>query len=271
MKKKETRKWKRPEDIVTFHTSDPKEMLGKYLPKRVFKTWNEDFIDEDTGDVVTIERNEVLMERGKLTKERVSEIMFFIQAGDIDGVDVCEDNVADTIPFIPNEPRKFNVEIHWALDQKVHYVCYAQTIPQAIKIATEFGQMYRGISGYVEVPRVVSVDAQIVPDNSQCIPEDDRKSEEEPKDYFKVTVRHEWLDDGKLKKTDIHYIINAEEVGEAKERISRLLDILRAEQEKNGWRINPNDRITIRKAVPFDVDCIVPKDFSDMYHVKSTI
>ena len=42
----EERQWKRPDQVETFRTSDPKEMLHKYLPKHVLKTWKEDFIDE---------------------------------------------------------------------------------------------------------------------------------------------------------------------------------------------------------------------------------
>lgn len=263
-------KWKRPEDIEIIHTSDPKEMLGKYLPKRVLKTWNEDFLDESTGDVVTVERNEVLMERGKLTNERVSEVMFFIQAGDIDGVDVCEEDVAEMILYTSNYLHIYNVEIHNGMDGKHHYVVYAQSIPQAIKIASEFGQMYRGIQGYVTVTRVVTVDAQIVPDDHQCIPENDRTPAYVPKDYFKVQVRSEWLEDEKKKKTDINFIIHAKDVGEAKERIALLLDIQCAEAEKRGDYINPDIRTTIRKAVPFDVDCVVPRDFSEMYHEEPT-
>jgi hypothetical protein len=45
----EKKQWKRPQDVVTFRTSDPKEMLGKYMPKHAVKTWTEDFLDEDTG------------------------------------------------------------------------------------------------------------------------------------------------------------------------------------------------------------------------------
>jgi DNA-directed RNA polymerase subunit beta len=37
--------------------------LGKKLAARVLRTWVEDFVDEDTGEVVSIERNEVVMER----------------------------------------------------------------------------------------------------------------------------------------------------------------------------------------------------------------
>lgn len=49
---------------IRYVTSDPSKMLNKYLAKRVIKTWEESFIDEDTGETVNIERNEVLFERG---------------------------------------------------------------------------------------------------------------------------------------------------------------------------------------------------------------
>ena len=35
---------------IRYVTSDPSKMLNKYLAKRVIKTWEESFIDEDTGD-----------------------------------------------------------------------------------------------------------------------------------------------------------------------------------------------------------------------------
>ena len=40
-----------------------KEVVGSKLAARVLKSWNEDFVDEDTGEVVSIERNEVILER----------------------------------------------------------------------------------------------------------------------------------------------------------------------------------------------------------------
>ena len=41
---------------IRYVTSDPKKMPNMYLAKRVLKTWEESFIDEDTGETVTIER-----------------------------------------------------------------------------------------------------------------------------------------------------------------------------------------------------------------------
>ena len=40
-----------------------KKLVGRKLAARVLKSWVEDFVDEDTGEVVSIERNEVIIDR----------------------------------------------------------------------------------------------------------------------------------------------------------------------------------------------------------------
>ncbi len=53
-----------------------KKYEGQRLAARVLKSWVEDFVDEDTGEVVSIERNEVLFEREtELTQETIEEIL----------------------------------------------------------------------------------------------------------------------------------------------------------------------------------------------------
>ena len=47
--------------------------LGKKFAARVLRTWVEDFVDEDTGEVVSIERNEVVMERDTILDESAIE------------------------------------------------------------------------------------------------------------------------------------------------------------------------------------------------------
>jgi DNA-directed RNA polymerase subunit beta len=46
--------------------------LGRKLAARVLKTWIEDFVDEDTGEVVSIERNEVILDRDTFLKKSTS-------------------------------------------------------------------------------------------------------------------------------------------------------------------------------------------------------
>ena len=53
-----------------------KKVLGRKLAARVLKTWYEDFVDEDTGEVVSIERNEIIFDRDTiLDKDHVDEII----------------------------------------------------------------------------------------------------------------------------------------------------------------------------------------------------
>ena len=53
-----------------------KKYLGRKLAARVLNTWHEDFVDEDTGEVVSIERNEIVLDRDTvLEKEHVDEIL----------------------------------------------------------------------------------------------------------------------------------------------------------------------------------------------------
>ncbi|MEM7107741.1 MAG: DNA-directed RNA polymerase subunit beta, partial [Bacteroidota bacterium] len=55
---------------------DLKGVSGRKLAARVLRTWTEDFVDEDTGEVVSIDRNEVLLERDHiLTDEDVETIV----------------------------------------------------------------------------------------------------------------------------------------------------------------------------------------------------
>ena len=53
-----------------------KKVVGRKLAARVLKTWIEDFVDEDTGEVVSIERNEVVIDRETvLEEEHIEEII----------------------------------------------------------------------------------------------------------------------------------------------------------------------------------------------------
>ena len=61
---------------VKVNKKNMKASIGRRLAARVLKSWNEDFVDEDTGEVVSIERNEVIMEREtEITEDNVEDII----------------------------------------------------------------------------------------------------------------------------------------------------------------------------------------------------
>ncbi len=71
-----------------------KKVVGKQLAARVVESWTEDFVDEDTGEVVSMERTEVVIERDvELTEEHINKILdldiksILIKTEDRDGID----------------------------------------------------------------------------------------------------------------------------------------------------------------------------------------
>ena len=54
---------------VRVNKTNLKKALGRKLAARVLKTWAEDFVDEDTGEVASIERNEVILDRESIIEE----------------------------------------------------------------------------------------------------------------------------------------------------------------------------------------------------------
>jgi len=63
-------------DEIKVSKAGLKRSLGRKLAARVLRTWVEDFVDEDTGEVVSIERNEVIIDRETvLDKEHIDSII----------------------------------------------------------------------------------------------------------------------------------------------------------------------------------------------------
>ena len=53
-----------------------KKVVGRKLAARVLNTWHEDFVDEDTGEVISIERNEIVIDRDTvIEKDHIEEIL----------------------------------------------------------------------------------------------------------------------------------------------------------------------------------------------------
>lgn len=74
------------------------ESVGHYLAKRAARTWTENFIDEDTNKTVTIDRCEILLERGKLMSPKL--------AAGLKKEGVNEVEISDC-PFRAEEKRDF--------------------------------------------------------------------------------------------------------------------------------------------------------------------
>ena len=77
--------------------------IGRKLAARVLRKWTEDFVDEDTGEVVTIERNEIILERDVILDEDNIEL---ILSTDEDKIIVQKEDVEEDYTIIYNTLQK---------------------------------------------------------------------------------------------------------------------------------------------------------------------
>lgn len=269
----EKRQWKRLEDFKSFRTSEQREMVGKYLASRVLKTWTEDFLDEDTGETVSIERNEVLFERNTyITNDVSSQIMFHIQAEDIKDVEVCSE---------PN-PRPYRIETINQTPYEVKlsgskYLVHAQTTEQAVQIAAEYAAIYLGMGGQsYSVDSVRRIDGNIIDEENPYV--QTGQTDDEPLEHdgqrmlnvvdihhYQASVRTYKLKGSKMKHDDYRYILPAQTIEEANERMkaiaaNRFRDFIDEDPERHSYKV--------LGAKPYQVDGIVPKSYSEIFRYK---
>ena len=265
-KEKQEWQWLRPEDVPHHITSDPHEMLGKYMTGRILRTWTEKFIDEDTGEEVPVQRSEVVMEYKDepLNRDDISQLTFYLQSGEIKGVDVADVPIRFVKPEKSHSYYPFSVQFMFGLD-KFTYFCYASNLDDAIKICMDFGVMYRHVTDFTPL-KVSIISTDLVQDTDPCIPENEQI--ENPmtpdKTYYKVTARLTYIEGSKVKTDDRDFIINANDVGEAKTRMARYVRELWKDMLEGVD--NKNNSYTIRKAAPITADAVVPLKFSALYY-----
>lgn len=118
-------------------TSDPRRMLNKYLAKRVLKTWIEDFVDEDTGQVTSIERNEVIFDKGMLIdQDLLAKIRFSMEADGIKEIEVSTQRrmaVENENSFLYPYLAQANIG-----DRKHKFLFYATGLSNALLILKDY-------------------------------------------------------------------------------------------------------------------------------------
>lgn len=88
---------------VTVTPAVLKKSVGRKLAARVLRRWTEDFVDEDTGEVVTIERNEIILERDIVLDE---ENIKLIQNAEIDTIILQKEDIEEDHSIIYNTLQK---------------------------------------------------------------------------------------------------------------------------------------------------------------------
>ncbi len=90
-------------DEVKVNQKSLKKHLGRKLAARILRSWTEDFVDEDTGEVVTIERNEVILERDViLDEDNIDRIL----ETDVESIILQREDIEEDYSIIYNTLQK---------------------------------------------------------------------------------------------------------------------------------------------------------------------
>ncbi len=90
-------------DEIKVSKASLKKAVGRKLAARVLKTWIEDFVDEDTGEVVSIERNEIILERDTFVAEEHIELII---ENEVKSILLQKENLSEDYSIIYNTLQK---------------------------------------------------------------------------------------------------------------------------------------------------------------------
>lgn len=264
-------------DEVRFRTSDIRRIVGKFLASNVLKTWNEDFIDESTGEVVTIERNEILFERGSyIDDDLAQQINFSIQAEEIKDVEVSNQRRLAT----PNQRTGlYPFKVSARIGTKCHnFILQAQDATKAIEVATDYIELnFRNSFDITDIKlmdNVVilndrlrkAVEAKEGGNEEGAEPDDGEETRDDTK-YYKVEaeVAISTENEEEPEKKPYDFIVRTKDVDTAKVVITAWINAkVKERTERDGDERKLVD-LSILSASPFACNAIIDKAFCLAY------
>lgn len=125
---------------VKYLTSDPELMYNKYFADNVYREYDESFCDDETGEVITVQRRELLFERGThINGDAIAKLRFYLSSGDIKEVAVSTQqrrgiysvsgSCAPYIAKVLSGGKKYKV------------LLYANSLQNVLDIVADYGEL----------------------------------------------------------------------------------------------------------------------------------
>lgn len=261
-------------DQNTFTTSDTTEAMGMWLAKDIIKSWKEDTIDSETGEVITFDRYQLLMGRGaEINPNNAMSINFWLQAGEItefEVTDQCRPGLY--IAGYHIEPYVVTANVK---DKNRKFILYARGIEEAIEIAKDFIELNIP-GGFALVSVKAWKDCIALSDNfkrsgievDQTIPTDDAHDQDEA-----ITGKFYFLEldvNGKDLQYEQAFLVFTTDAEQAKILAEDWINNSRNETVKNGHCTPECAAVTTTIKTASIVNCygVVPPAFSKVYFDK---
>lgn len=262
-------------------TSNPELMYNRYFASNVYRSYEEAFCDEATGEVVTIERKELLFERGThINGDVIAKIRFYLSTGDVKEVDVSNQQRRGL--YSQDTHTKPYIAKVQCNGKKYKILLYASGLQSVLDIIQDYGEL--NFNGWFEIITAKEIDyADILVDTLQPIDLTDQylrdeitltgwaaatqaeaADKKEASLFFwrlglSITAKYEQSED----TFDHSYIVQTTSV----ERALAVIETkLHKQQEEAVQRGDKTDKaayvLKINSATPMKIDYVVPTDFS---------
>jgi hypothetical protein len=244
-------------------TSDPREMLGMFLAKRVVRGWKEDFVDEDDGRVVTIDRNEIIVAAGTVIDQNVlARIQFHMQAGDIESVEVSNQRRKAIYTRTGLSPWLVTACIG---GKNKKLLLHANSIEMAVEVAKDYIELnytqYFYFVGAKDFGNCIIINPELPTDE-----EKDQQPEIEDTDekkYYKLDISLSYDETG----GSYTFVVYTTDVDSAKEIVTEYLYnmVLEARAKENNTDEPEDFKTTVQEAKTITCNVIIEKEFSLAY------
>lgn len=245
----ETRK-----DEIRYRTDDQRRMVGKFLASRVVKTWKEDFADQDTGEIITVERNDILFEKGKYIDEDTAiSIAFHIQCGDIADVEVSNQRrLAQPSKDYVLRPYKATAVVG---NKRKSFILQAQSATAAIEVVTD----------YIELNFTSAFSVDSVKLMPGCIILNDRFRRAVEEVEGGNEAGEETPDEEEPRPSSYDFIVKTRDIDTAKAVITAWINTTMKKRAEEEGREARTFEISLTSASPFNLNAIIPYAFCVAY------
>ena len=270
----ETRK-----DEIRYRTNDTRRMVGKFFASNVFKTWYEEVLDSDTGEVISIERNDLLFEVGKyIDEETAQSISFHIQCGDITDVEVSNQRrIARPDKRYSLLPFKATAVIG---NKRKSFILQAQSATLAIEVVTDFIELnftsrfvvdsVKAMPGCIILnDRFRRAVEEVEGGNEAGEETPDGEEAREDTKYYRIeadiTAVPTEGDEEEPRPSSYDFIVKTRDIDTAKAVITAWINTTMKKRAEEEGREARTFEISLTSASPFNLNAIIPYAFCVAY------
>ena len=265
-------------DALVFETDQPAAMIGYYLAEPLARTWTEDFMDSDSGEVLTIDREEIILRRGDLiTPEQAQSISFYQQSGDITEPVKLTDQRRQAQEYNTASLKPYKVTA--SINSKRHkFILEAQTVELAIEVARDWIELnYKGdftIIGATALSNVILLNSSMERFKTDGETEEvcgTGESDGETTRYYMADaeVVINYLGEDGPHELNFTFIVKTLDVDTAKAAATAWISakIRRNHNETNDGKEISSIKTTLTAAKPFSCAALINRTFCEAYRI----